>query len=459
MNALRLMRNFRPNTLAARLFILSSLAALVGVAAVALFIVSDYRRNAEKQLSELLEANIFNMMASLQLDEKGQLMGSPRLGDGRYQNFDSGWYWQVQEIGNPIIRKSSASLADGEITIPDNAVLDSTFQRSFETNDQMEQVLTGLESQVYLGEGNNLFSFVITANKSVVDEDVANFNRRLFIILSLFALSLVLAMSLLVRIGLKPISSATRILNEVRKGNEKKIHGEYPQEIQPLIDETNALIDSNTTIVERARTQVGNLAHSLKTPLAVIQNEMNSLPKQKREIFSEQSHAMRQQIQVYLDRARISARSSTAINTTEAIPELKKLVAVLAKLNPHLNFTSNLNETDDFQFAGEAHDLQEICGNLLENAAKYANTAVSLKVFTHREEKFLIQIEDDGNGMDNAEIKTAMKRGNRIDEGKKGWGLGLSIVHDIVDEYSGQLQLSKSEIGGLRAVVELPARN
>ena len=442
------------NTLAWRLFILSSLAAIVGVVVVGYFISENFRASAEKRLQDVLTANVFNLMGTVQLDDEGRLSGFPDLGDARYGLFDSGWYWSVEQIGSEENRLASSSLAGQTIDIPDTAGFDETFQRNFDMEDAAGKMLSGLEAQVFLGEGNDLFSFKVTANKNALYEEIASFRRTLFVTLSVFALSLVLAMLFLVRLGLQPLSRATRVLGDIRKGDATHIEGTFPDEIQPLIDETNALISSNTTIVERARTQVGNLAHSLKTPLAVIQNEISTLAEEKRSILTEQSDIMRQQVQVYLDRARISARSSTAIASTPIYSELDKLVSVVAKLHRNQDVSAELEEIRDVNFEGEAHDLQEIFGNLIENAAKYAKSQV-LVTGSYSSGKILITVEDDGEGMSEKQIETALRRGGRIDEGKTGWGLGLSIVTDIIDEYNADLMLSRSELGGLKAEVGL----
>lgn len=447
---------FLPNTLASRLFILSSLAAIVGVVIVAFVISQEYRRNAEARLNEVLVANVFNLMGTFEVDQNGELMGLPDLGDSRYNLFDSGYYWSVEKVGDPASRTASISLSDQQITIPSSVELDQTFQRSFEMVDDAGQMLQGLEAQVFLGEGDELYSFRITTNKSSLNEEIAGFRGRLALILSIFSFSIVLATYLMVRLGLKPISRAIDTLSKVRTGEASRIDGKYPDEIEPLIAQTNALIESNNTIVERARTQVGNLAHSLKTPLAVMQNELPKLPKDKQPIFKDQIETMRTQVQVYLDRARISARSSTSIANTPLFPVLDKLSNVVSKLNPATDIDSDF-EDEGLIFEGEEHDLQEIFGNLIENAAKYASSAMRISA-TMSKGKLKIIVEDDGDGMSAQDIIKAEKRGGRVDEGKVGWGLGLSIVRDIVDEYEGSFKLSKSSMGGLKAEVLLPGR-
>jgi len=397
-------------------------------------------------------------MGSFNVDDEGQLMGFPELGDPRYSRFDSGWYWSVEQINNPAGRVSSKSLADQQITIPEDVPLDQTFQRTFEARDKTGQMLLGMEAQVFLGDSDDLYSFKVTANHNSLNDEINAFSQGLAIILSIFAFSIVLATYLMVRLGLRPVSKATQMLGEIRSGNAEKIEGQYPDEIQPLITETNALIESNDKIVERARTQVGNLAHSLKTPLAVMQNELQSKKSLSKDLFTEQTALIRQQVQVYLDRARISARSSTAISRTLLLDVLSKLIMVVEKLNRDTQIDSDFPKDETLVFFGEEHDLQEIFGNLIENAAKYSKMRVMITAKAVGSE-ILICVEDDGSGMSAEDIEKAKKRGGRIDEGKTGWGLGLSIVRDIVDEYSGELELGRSELGGLKATVLLPGKS
>jgi len=445
-----------PDTLAARLFLLSSCAAILGVVLAALVISSEYRSNAQERLNDILTANIFNLMGNVELSSNGTLMGLPNLGDSRYQLFDSGWYWSVERIGEPEKRLASQSLADRQITLSEGQQFDETFQRNFEMIDENGAVLQGLEAQVFLGEGNRLYSFKITANQSELEEEIYAFTQRIALILGLLAFSIIAATYLVVKLGLEPVTRATQKLTSVRNGEAEKIDGSYPDEIQPLIDETNALIESNAVIVERARTQVGNLAHSLKTPLAVMQNELSSLSPEKRSLFKEQSDTMRQQVQLYLDRARISARRSTSIANTPAFTVLEKLALVVAKLNQNTDMGFDLEALEGVNFAGEEPDLQEVFGNLLENAAKYAETTMEIGS-DFKDDKLIVTVEDDGPGMTPTQIQNAMKRGGRVDEGKTGWGLGLSIVRDIVEEYEGEFELDISHLGGLKATVKLPA--
>ena len=185
-----------------------------------------------------------------------------------------------------------------------------------------------------------------------------------------FGLGFVLASFFIVRIGLRPITGATRSLGDIREGRADRLEGSFPSEIQPLIDETNALIESNRSVIERARTQVGNLAHSLKTPLAVLKNEAAGAPPALNRIIVEQTGLMQHQVQAYLDRARISARHATVTSRTEVRPALERLARVIAKLNPKADVELKFSG-EPLVFAGEMQDFEEIIGNLLENGARF----------------------------------------------------------------------------------------
>jgi signal transduction histidine kinase len=245
----------------------------------------------------------------------------------------------------------------------------------------------------------------------------------------------------------------------VREGTAQRLDGKFPAEIEPLANETNALIDNNRRIVERSRTQVGNLAHSLKTPLAVLINEGRALGGKKGKLISDQATAMQSQVDHYLQRARVAAQRDSVVYRTPISPILHRLVRVMEKLKPENQLTL-VEPSSEIVFGGEREDLEEIVGNLLENAMKWANSTVRVSVdqAAHGEDAvgmFSITIEDDGPGIPEEKAREALKRGRRLDETKPGSGLGLAIVADLVNEYSGKLMLERSAMGGLSAIVQL----
>ncbi len=443
-------------TLSRRLILLTSIWAVISIGLAAIFLSQAYRANAERRFEELVTANLYILMGAVEPDEDGMLAGQPDLRDPRFLNFGSGWYWVVSSVSVPSNRLASASLADGDVALPSGIEFDDRFQRSWSYVDNRGQELTAVEARVFLGSGSEIYSFRATGNRGDIAAEINAFIRTMVLLLAVFGLGFILASFVIVRIGLAPISGATASLGAIREGKAEKLEGSFPSEIQPLIDETNALIVSNRSIIERARTQVGNLAHSLKTPIAVIRNEAEAAPPALKNIMLEQTAAMQHQVQAYLDRARISARHATVTSRTEAKPALERLVRVIAKLNPRIDVETRFSG-EQLVFAGETQDFEEIVGNLLENGARFARSRLRVSA-SRQAASLLVEIEDDGLGMSALEAELALKRGMRLDESTPGSGLGLSIVKDIVAEYGGDLALGRSELGGLRATARLPSR-
>lgn len=446
-------------TLASRLFVLTSLWAIFAIALIAWLISQTYRTNAEESLSARLTANLYIIMGAVSSDAAGRLVGRPDLRDSRFQSFQSGYYWTVGEVARPQNTIRSISLAGGDIDVSRGQTFDLNFQRQFVTSDQWGNELIGIEARAFLGEGTELFAFRITGNQGEVDKQVRDFVSNLLIMLALFALGFVLVTYFIVRIGLVPLREATSRLADIRDGKANRLEGVFPLEIQPLIDETNALITSNNQVIERARTQVGNLAHSLKTPLAVLRNEAQSTNPAVRKIIEDQVAQMQGQVQSYLDRARIAARSGTITSRTDALSSLERLLRVMKKLNPDLEIYLENQTGVQPVFAVEQQDFEEMVGNLLENACRFAKKAITVTVASGDGQDWRLMIEDDGPGMTDSDAAEALRRGSRIDESQPGSGLGLSIVKDIAKEYQGTLTLSRSPLGGLNATILLPARN
>ena len=443
---------------------------LVSLAIVAILVSRDYRSTVEKQFEDLITANLYTLMGAIKPGGDGQLTGEPQLGDARYQQYHSGWYWTVNSLGSKSTSISSPSLGELQLPSPKGEKFDADFQRSYRISDGDGNSLMTVEAKVFLGEGDDLFAFRTTGNLAVLDEEIQKFRRRLIALLAIFGVGLIATSFAIVRFGLNPIRFATSQLADIRIGKADRIKGKFPQEITPLIDETNALIKSNQLIVERSRTQVGNLAHSLKTPLSVMSLEVKNLPKPAAAIVRAQLQAMNSQIQAYLNRAMISARHGAITSRTNVDATLGHLARTFAKLFPDISFeyknsrsgiTGKSGEVE-LVFAGEKQDLEEIIGNLLENAGKSASSNVTITARRLAQKTgcaIEIEIVDDGPGLTTSQIGYVLKRGNRLDENRPGTGLGLSIVSDILKEYGGSLEMSPGSKNGLRVLVKLPAPN
>ena len=262
------------------------------------------------------------------------------------------------------------------------------------------------------------------------------------------------------RIALRPIGRLGRAIEKVREGEASTVTGIYPPELAPLAEEVNELLRSNVQIIERARNQVGNLAHGLKTPLAVLRNEAAGNRTRLGEVVMTEAEKMNQLVSGYLDKARIAARTAIVGRKADPTIVMLRLARVMEKLNPGRHVTFSRPDASLPWFRGEEGDLEEMAGNLLDNACKWSKSEVTISMAAERNETatmLLIRIEDDGPGLTEQEAAKVLQRGVRLDEKKPGSGLGLDIVKELVDVYGGTLQLKRSGLGGLLAELRLPS--
>ncbi|MGI9355206.1 MAG: sensor histidine kinase [Rhizobiaceae bacterium] len=450
-----------PRSLSLRLMLVISLWSLFALALTGLLISNFYRTRAETDFRELLLAHAYNLMGSVETDAAGSLKSIPNLGDPRFLTPDSGWYWAVAEAGQPEkLLLSSPALASDTLDVPPVSEIPfgDLFRRSYTQKEPSGAEVERLEAQLFFGEADKLFQVTVAGNRSELEHGIAEFNWYLLLFLGLFGAGTIAATALIVRLGFKPLDNATNALVAVRIGETEQVEGTFPTEIEPFVDATNDLIEANRSVLERSRTHVGNLAHALKTPLAVIMNESSISEAARDKRIGEQANLMREQISSYLSRAQISAQRRTLTARTPVEPVVEKLSSTMAKLFRNIDFDVT-NNGASLTFRGEKHDLEEVIGNLLENAAKHAKTSVSIAIEATDSETpmMCLTIEDDGSGIAPQQHKAALKRGVRLDENTPGSGLGLSIVKDIVEDYGGHLELDPAELGGLKVVVFLPS--
>ena len=452
-----------PRSLAFRVIAFSTGWAILALIVISTVISALYRQASERGFDTLLSAHLFNLIGSVGVSEEGVLTGSPNLGDLRFSEPNSGWYFSVEPVSGGVTGEIRSSSMTEAIPSPPVAEVpfNSQFQRSYLTDGLAGEDLAVVESEFVLDAQNRVARFRVMGNRTELEEEIAGFDRRLFTYLSLFGLGMIAINAVAILLGLRPLSRVRNALAMVREGAAQRLDGRFPAEIEPLANETNALIENNRRIVERSRTQVGNLAHSLKTPLTVLINEGRALGGAKGTLISEQAAAMREQVDHYLRRARVAAQRDSVVYRTPVTPLLERLVRVLEKLGRMK--VSLTPPAEEVVFAGEREDLEEIVGNLLENAVKWAKSRVAVSAHElpaadgEAQRRFAIVIEDDGPGIPEDRAREALKRGKRLDETKPGTGLGLAIVSELVGEYGGKLALDRSELGGLKAIVELRA--
>ncbi|WP_246674052.1 ATP-binding protein [Mesorhizobium sp. B2-7-3] len=448
-----------PRSLTFRVIAFSTVWAILTLVVIFTLITTLYRQASERGFDSLLSAHLFNLIGSIGISDSGALTGSPDLGDLRFSEPNSGWYWSVEPASEGVHGDLHSSSMTRTIPSPDVADVpfNANFQRSYAAQGINGEELVVFESEFVLDAKNRAARFRVMGNKTELEQEIATFQRRLLTYLSLFGIGMIAINAIAILLGLQPLRRVRNALAMVREGTAQRLDGRFPAEIEPLANETNALIENNKRIVERSRTQVGNLAHSLKTPLAVLLNEGRALGGAKGQLIAEQAASMQKQIDHYLQRARVAAQRDSVVYRTPVAPLVQRMVRVLQKLNPRTSLSLSLPATE-IVFAGEREDLEELLGNLLENAVKWAGSAVAISVVPlagKDESLFEISIEDDGPGIPEDRAREALKRGRRLDETKPGTGLGLAIVADLVNEYGGVLALERSGMGGLKATVRL----
>lgn len=451
-------------SLASRLFRSAAIWAAAVLLAGGITLSEYYRRSIERSFDEQL--NFYLRSLVFDLSSHGDLaqVSLATSGDPRFEFPLSGWYWQVSLAGGaPDDVKASRSLFAQ--TLPRLAELDQSDDLSATREAYIDgpddQTLRQVERIVVLGSGERYLVAVAGDASEIAAEEQA-FNLALAISFALLGLGLAGVATIQVRYGLKPLTRISEQIAAIRAGSMSRLEGEVPAEIAPLARELNALLESNREIVERARTHVGNLAHALKTPLSVITNEANSHDGAFAEKVREQATVMRTQIEHHLERARIAAGTAAVGTVIDAGPVIDALIRAMRKIHADRELVID-TRIESARFRGEQQDLEEMVGNLVDNACKWAASRVSVHLGPEAradasERQWLrVTVDDDGPGLTSAEREAVLARGKRLDETKPGSGLGLSIVSDLALLYGGRFALSSSSAGGLRAELVLPA--
>ncbi|MCP5083207.1 MAG: sensor histidine kinase [Alphaproteobacteria bacterium] len=426
-----------------------------------------FRTSVERNFDARLQSLLDGLLANVELGADGKLVNTRPLPDAQFTLPLSGWYWQVssQAAGGEVQSIASESLLEQRLPVEQSLTASRAEGgvASYYLQGPDGKTLRVVDRPIQVSGSEQVFTILVAGDEKVVAADVAEFNRTLIIALAILAFGLALAAFVQVRYGLGPLRSLSDGLIAVRAGKAKSLEGGYPNEIQPVADELNLLLENNDEVVERARTQVGNLAHALKTPLSVLANEADLHPGELGGKVTQQIGLMRDQVNMYLDRARRAARARTLTSSTNVEPVLDSLARTLQRINLDKNIDVNVVCSENARFRGEKQDLEEMIGNLLENAFKFAKSQIDLRAIWRASEMdegrvwLDIFVSDDGPGLTPQQRHEALKRGHRIDESKPGSGLGLSIVSETAGMYGGKIKLGAAELGGLEVKLKIPA--
>lgn len=434
---------------------LLSVAALTVGGTVLSFVFYSY---VLTDVDKRLELFIDTMVGISEISPEGVLRFNRPIFDQRFTTPYSGLYWQISEEEQEPFR--SRSLWDFEI---ETDLSHRSFSLKFmEIAGPDGQSLRMAERDIILPEADRVFHFQVATDTVEIQAAVEQFNYLLLSALGAIMATVTLALVMQVRFGLKPLRRLGHSMSQIRAGKESRIEGEYPHDLRPLAQEVNALMEQNDALVNRARTHVGNLAHALKTPLSVIQNDVEGASDDRSIRIRKQTRLIREHVDHHLKRARIAGGGSgPGLPISERLEKLVHAVEVMTRAKGVL---FDLSCDEKLRFDGEKEDFDEVLGNLIDNAGKWAESRVMVTATAIESEDenarslMEILVEDDGPGVPDSDLDTLFERGRRLDERVPGTGLGLAIVRDIVEMYGGQARLERSELGGLAAVLRLPAK-
>ena len=456
----------RASSLAQRLFITATVVTAVVLIVMGFLLSTLYRASVERSFDRRLSVYLKTIVADVATTTRGTIPEPAPLGEPLFEQLLSGWYWQITRTGGDKT-ESKASRSTPQIGLPaladDAGVVENLGgYREGYIDGPEGQHLRVVERIVDLGEdGRYLVS--VAADSFEIDDDSNDFNDALFVTFGILGVAFLLTAWVQIRVGLRPLARISVALSAIRSGRAERLEGKFPHEIAPLASEVNALLESNRKIVDRARTHVGNLAHALKTPLSVLLNEAATRDDPAAEKVREQVSIMRDQVQRHLERARLAARVAVVGTVSEVSPVVARLARTMPKIHRERGLTIETRLVDEVKFGGEEQDFEEMIGNLVDNACKWANSRVEIEVFAApvaddaNRAFFHVLIDDDGPGLPTEIREQIPIRGHKLDESKPGSGLGLSIVMDLAALYGGKLTLGNAPIGGLRAELVLPA--
>ncbi|NMF91492.1 ATP-binding protein [Aromatoleum petrolei] len=418
-----------------------------------------FRRHVEDRFQAELRIHLDQLTASIEFaPEEGPRLRTD-LSDPRLHKPLSGFYWQVDREGSDSVRGvlRSRSLWDATLAVPSDGPRDGEVHlHRIEGPDREPLVM--MERIVRPEEAAGLpLRLIVAADERGMTNPVREFVGLLVTALGVLAAGVIAAVLLQVSVGLAPLKRLRAQLAEVRDGRSRRLQGGFPNEVQPLVDELNAVLQHDAEVVERARTQAGNLAHAIKTPLAVLGNAALREEGPLARLVAEQVATAQRQVDYHLARARAAAATQVPGLRSALRPAVEGLVRVMQRVHAERNLHIAIEAIpDDAAFRGEEQDLQEMLGNLIDNACKWSRTSVGVSA-TVRAGELVVTVDDDGLGLPPETREAVFARGMRADEAVPGSGLGLGIVRDLAQLYGGRIELGQAPAGGLRATLYLPA--
>ena len=441
----------RPTSLRLRLVVSSALWIAVALLATGGLIVALFKGHIEQRYEQQLTDHLEELVAASEMDDAGLLVLTWEPFDPRFNRPHSGWYWQILQ-GGAVVRQSR-SIVSEHLLPPDRA---GAAEGMVAGSGPGGRPLRMLVRTIHLPRAAASHVFVVAGPVSDILNDINRFSAVMVVVLSVLALILVGIMVLQVGFGLQPLRRIHQSLSAIRTGREPHLPDDFPLEVQPLVSELNGLMDYNAALLHHARTQVGNLAHSLKNPLSIAINAA-------RELEGEQGRAVRHHLREASDNVNRYLRKARIAGTGNLLSACALLETVGLDLQYSLDILYRekgleirLEGLQGVRIPMDPEDLEEALGNLMDNACKWAKSRVTVTAQTGSEATTIL-VRDDGPGIPRSRLDHALKRGARLDEGGTGSGLGLAIAEEIITLYGGTLTLQAVETGGLQVRITLPS--
>lgn len=449
-------------SLRARLLV-GSLVWILGALTLTGWVLADlFRQHVAARFEAELRVHLDQLTANIETGGGDMPRLRSELSDPRLRRPYSGLYWQADQAGPQALVAvlRSRSLWDATLRVPDDSPKDGELHvhriagPNAETLVMMERVVAPAEGP------DRALRLIVAADERAMTDPVREFVGLTAIALGVLATGLVAAVALQVFVGLAPLRRLRSGLVEVREGRSRRLDGAFPSEVQPLVDELNTVLLHYAEVLARARTQAGNLAHAIKTPLAVLGNAAAREQGALARLVAEQVATAQRQVDYHLARARAAAAIQVPGLRTPLRSVIEGLLRVMQRVHAERELQIGIEgfagDTAELAFRGEEQDLQEMLGNLVDNACKWARSRVQVSA-SAGDGRVVILIDDDGPGLPPEEREAMFARGVRADEQVPGSGLGLGIVRDLAQLYGGDVALAESPAGGLRAILTLPA--
>lgn len=439
-----------------RLITVASIWIVAGMVVGGLLLSAIFRELVTEQFYDELHVHLDELQRLAEISAAGALLQRD-LSDPRYDVPQSGFYWEIQKGSNVIARSKSLDgpmLRTPPDTTPDTDIHSHAIAGPTGT-------LMVLERAKWIDPSGEPVRFIIGTDKRHLDSILHRFDSTVGYSLAAFAALMIGASALLILYAMRPLDQLRSALGAVRSGQSPTLGGVFPREVQPLVDDLNTLLKSTAELIQRARTQAGNVAHGLKTPLAILTDEAYRIEtqglSQSAMTILDQCRKMQTHIDYQITRARAAAMRSTPGMVASVRKAASEVASALSRLHKVRSISIENDVPDLVSVACDSQDLNEMVANLVDNACKHAESRVRVSVSEPSEEALVaIAVEDDGAGLPPEAYEIVFNVGERWDSQKPGTGLGLAIVRDLARLYGGDVYLEKSALGGLKVSLELP---